>query len=267
MLAAILLLPRLVAPGAEPKDAVLLPAPGVKYRPNEASATRSPWVDANGWRILRSPGRSFIYRVNGDTAALAAAEAFTHGADAGIVTDAPGTEAFGRMVDFLRQVPSVDLTPVADIGIVDDGSSETGELMNLLTRQNLLYRLEKAADPRLRVNIVTRSKENPNLLTHKIRSELGDDNRSLRIYGSDVVIAHFAVNNRGARVCLVNYSNRPVRGLRVRVRGAYAKGEARVFGVSDAHLEDWSTDGDATEWTVPDLSRYAVIDLFRAAEQ
>src|SRR5258706_10909673 len=120
MLAAILLLPRLVTPGAEPKDAVQLPAPSVQYRPNEASATRSPWIDANGWRILRAPGRSFVYHVNGVAAGLAAAEAFTYGTEAAIVTDASGTDAFGRMLEFLRQIPAADLKPVADIGVVDD---------------------------------------------------------------------------------------------------------------------------------------------------
>jgi len=57
MLAAALLLPSLLAPGAAPPaDAVKLNEPKVQYRNNEASATRSPWIDANGWRILRSGG-------------------------------------------------------------------------------------------------------------------------------------------------------------------------------------------------------------------
>src|ERR1700731_2922665 len=99
MLAA-LILPSLLAAGSDPPaDAVKLNEPRVQYRPNEASATRSPWIDANGWRILRSPGRSFVYHVAGATAALAAAEAFTYGSEAWIVTDAKGTEAFGHVVD------------------------------------------------------------------------------------------------------------------------------------------------------------------------
>src|SRR6266853_2058753 len=153
MLAAILLLPRLLSGGVEPADAVKMAVPRVQHRINEASATRSPWIDANGWRILRTPNRSFLYRVTGDTAALAAAEAFTYGSDALIATDAAGTAAFGRMLDFLRQIPALNLTPVADFGVVDDGSEATGELMNLLTRQNLLYRVEKAPDKSLRLNI------------------------------------------------------------------------------------------------------------------
>ena len=250
MFAAILLLPRLLSPGAEPKDAVPLAPPRVQYRFNEASATRSPWIDANGWRMIRAPSRTFLYHVTGDAVALAAAEAFTYGSDALIATDA--------------------LNPVADIGVLDDGSDAAGELMNLLTRQNLLYKLENAPDPSLRVNVRLGSKEypseeagNPSLLAHKIRSQVGDENRSLRIYGSEVVIARFAANGRQARVYLLNYANRPVRGLRVRVRGTYARGEPRLFGVASADLEDWSRDGSATEFTVSELGTYAVIDLFR----
>jgi len=264
MLAALALLPRLVTPGTEPKDAVQLAAPRVQYRPNEASATRSPWIDANGWRILRVPGRAFVYHADGDGAALAAAEAFTYGAEALIAADAAGTEAFGRMLEFLRRIPAVELDAVADIGVVDDGKDPTGELMNLLSRQNLLYKVESANDPKLRVNVRAGVKAgNPNLLTHQIRAQLGDENRSLRIYGSEVVIARLMVNAAQTRVFLLNYSNRPVRGLRVRVRGTYAKGEPRVFGLTEAHLEDWSPERGATEFTVPELGAFAVIDLFR----
>jgi hypothetical protein len=264
MLAALVLLPRLLTAGGEPKDAIQLTTPRVQYRPNEASATRSPWIDANGWRILRAPDRTFVYRVEGDAAALAAAEAFAYGAQALIGADAAGTEAFGRMLEFLQRIPAAELNSVADIGVVDDGNDSTGELMNLLARQNLLYKVERAPDPKLRVNVGAGAKAgDPNLLTHQIRAQLSDENRSLRVYGSEVVIARLMVNAKQARVYLLNYSNRPVRGLRVRVRGAFAKGEPRAFGVADARLEDWSPERDATEFTIPELNAFAVIDLFR----
>jgi hypothetical protein len=264
MIAAFVLLPRLLAADAEPKDAVQLNTPRVQYRPNEASATRSPWIDANGWRILRAPDRTFVYHVEGDAAALAAAEGFAYGAHALIGADAAGTEAFGRMLEFLHRIPDAELIPVADIGVVDDGKDPTGELMNLLARQNLLYKVERAPDPKLRVNVQPGVKAgNPNLLAHQIRAQLSDENRSLRIYGGEVVIARLMANSTQARVYLLNYSNRPVRGLRVRVRGVFAKGEPRVFGVSAAHLEDWTPERDATEFTIPEMNAFAVIDLFR----
>ncbi len=271
ILAAILLLPRLLPSGGEPPaDSVKLSPPRVQYRINEASATRSPWIDANGWRIIRAPGKSFFYQVNGDTSTLAAAEAFTYGTGALISTDASGGKAFESMLDFLRSIPEVDQPPVADIGLVDDGSDAAGEVMNLLARMNLLYKIEKEADKSLRVNVRLGSKEypaeearNPSMLAHKIRSLLGDETRSLRIYGSEVVIARFTANSRQARIYLLNYSNRPVRGLRVRVKGAYAKGDLRVFGVNGASPADWSNDSGGTEFTVPELGPFAVIDLYR----
>jgi hypothetical protein len=265
MFAAALLLPTLLTGGAPPPaDAVMLNAPRVEYRPNEASATTSPWIDANGWRILRAPDRKFAYRANGQAAALAAAEAFTYGADAFITADAPGAEAFGRMLGFLQSVPAADLTPAADFGVADDGSAGTGELLNVLTRMNLLYGLEKGADARFRLNVQPGPEDvrDPSLAAHKIRAELGDA-RSLRIYGSEVVIGQFRAGTGRGRVLLLNYSGRPVRGLRVRVRGQYSKGELRDFEVADAHLTDWTQDGAATEFSIPELHAFAVVDLSR----
>src|SRR6267154_793761 len=118
ILCAIFLLPRLLISGSEPPaDAVKLNPPRVQYRINEASATRSPWIDANGWRIMRTPGKSFFYQVTGDASALAAAEAFTYGTDALISTDASGNQSVESMLDFLRKIPVIDQAPVGDIGV------------------------------------------------------------------------------------------------------------------------------------------------------
>jgi hypothetical protein len=268
MLAA-LLLPSLLAAGSEPPaGAVKLNEPRVQYRNNEASATRSPWIDANGWKILRSPGKKFVYQVKGEAAALAAAEAFTYGSDAVISADPPGATAFGKMLEFLKSVPPEELSPVADFGVIDDGSDATGELINLLTRMNLLYKIEKTPDSRFHVNVRLGTKEyppedaqNPSVAAHKIRSQIGDDNRSLRIYGTEVVVGRLMTGARQARVFLLNYSNRPVLGMRVRIRGAYSKGELRDSGIPDANLADVTQDGPATEFTVPELRVFAVIDL------
>ena len=69
------------------------------------------------------------------------------------------------------------------------------------------------------------------------------------------MIARLIVNSKQARVYLLNYSNRPVRGV-------FAN-DPRVFGVSDEHLEDWTSERDATEFTIPEMDAFAVIDLFR----
>lgn len=267
VLAAIL--PALSAGGA-PEGAVKLPPPKVEYRPNEASATTSPWIDANGWQILRKPDKSYYYDVPANAAALAAAEAFAYGATAAVHTDQAGTQAFNRMLDFLRTIPEVDLPVVANFGIIDDGSDETGELMNLMARHNLLYKVVQAPDPRLDIDIKLGTKEypldqaaDPSFLARKLRGQLGDEKRALRVYGSEVVIARFLSSGDHARVHLLNYANRSVSGLRVRVRGAFAHQSIRAFGIPDAKLQDPVIDNGATEFTVPELGTYAVVDLTR----
>jgi len=266
------ILPALAADA--PPDAVKLQAPQVEYHVNEASATTSPWVDANGWQIVRAPGKHFYYDLSASkipsarVAPLAAAEAFVYGAQASIHTDQAGTDAFNRMLDFLKTIPGADLPVVADIGVVDDGSDECGELMNMLARRNLLYKIVTAPDPKLAVNVSLGSKEypkegaaDPSMLAQKIRSQLGDEHRSLRVYGSEVVIARLESDGAHARVHLLNYAFRPVVGLRVRVAGSYAHQTVRAFGKPDLKLQDAAVSGGATEFTLPDLGTYAVVDL------
>jgi len=64
-----------------------LSTPGIDHRVDLVSATRSPWIAANGWRVLRNPQRPYRYAVRPDAAALAAAEAFVYGADAAVSID------------------------------------------------------------------------------------------------------------------------------------------------------------------------------------
>jgi hypothetical protein len=261
------LLPVLSAGPAE-ADAVKLPVPKVEYRINEASATRSPWIDANGWQLMRAPARRYYYDVPAASVALAAAEAFTYGAKADIHTDASGAAIFQRMLQFLRALPERALTVMANIGVIDDGSPESGELMNLLSRRNLLYRVVSAPDTKLDLNISLGSAEypkldaaNPSQLAQKIRAGLTDEKRLMRLYGSEVVIARLEGAGDGVRIHLLNYANRPVAGLRVRVLGIYPSGQVAAYDKPDLKLEDLRTADGATEFTVPEMSTYAVIDL------
>jgi len=265
------LLPALATGSADP-DAVKLPVPKVEYRTNEASASRSPWMDANGWQILRASTRRYYYDVPAGSAALAAAEAFTYAAQAGVHTDASGAVNFDRMLRFLRVIPEHgDLPTLANIGVIDDGSPETGELMNLLSRRNLLYRIVTAPDPGLDMNIRLGSKEypksearNPSQLAQKIRAELTDEKRLLRVYGSEVVIARLVGASGRVRIHLLNYANRPVTGLRVRVLGNYPSWQVAAYEHPDLKLVDFRTADGATEFTLPEMSTYAVIDLSSA---
>jgi hypothetical protein len=253
---------------APPDGAVKLQTPGVQYRMNEVSASRSPWIDANGWRILRKPGVGYYYDVPATASALAAAEAFVYGALATVHTDTDGGTAFNRMLDFLRGIPDRDLPAMANIGVIDDGSDQTGELMNLLSRRNLLYKIVAAPDPGLDLNVRLGSKEypkedaaNPAKLAQKVRSQLTDEKRLLRLYGSEVVVARLVGNRDRARIHLLNYANRPVAGLRVRVLGTYAHGNIAAFDKPDVKLQDYESRDGATEFTVPEMNTYAVIDL------
>jgi hypothetical protein len=144
--------------------------------------------------------------------------------------------------------------------------------MNLMIRGNLLFRLVPAPDRRLKVNVKLGAKEypiedakNPGTVAHLVRANLGDEKRSLRVYGSDVVVARLTASNGKARLHLLNYAgaNRKVDGIRVRVLGEYSKHELRVAGGAGAELQDYNVEAGATEFTLPELRTYAVIDLSR----
>jgi len=249
-----------------------LPAPGVEYQINRASATKIPWVTAHGWRFLRSPEELFLYDAPGPGAALAAAEAFAYSGRALVQTDEAGLEPLGRMLDFLRQVEKPDLRAVADVAVVDDDSSEVGEVLNLLSRSNLLYHTVEQPDANAKLNVELGSPEYPRAqaaapheLAAKVRENLTDDRRSLRIYGSQVVVGRLEGDGDRLRVHLLNYAGprQVVPGLRVRVLGKYARQRLTAEGVDSQELLDVRVEDDATEFTVPEIQVYAIVDLFR----
>src|SRR5215813_4605842 len=197
-----------------------LKSPAVNYRFEQASASRVPWIAANGWQFLRRPDGRYYYDAAGERAAIAAAEAFAWHARANVKTDDAGLPSLARMLAFLRALPDVEGQPVADIGFADDGSAVAGEVMNLLVRGNLLFRATQAPDPKLKLNVklgTTRypleQARNPATMAQMIRADLSDEARSLRIYGSAVVIGRLERAGNSARVHLLNYdANRKVNG-------------------------------------------------------
>jgi hypothetical protein len=243
-------------------------APRVAGRANIASATRRPWIDANGWRFTRNPTGKFYYDLPAGRAALAAAEAFAYGADAVLKIDPADLEEAGKMLAFLRSLPQDTWPPVADLAVVDDGAPELDEVLNLLARRNLLFRIVRESGSQFPVTIKLGTREfptaeasDPSAFAQKIRRLIGDENRSLRIYGTEVVIGRFTVEGKRARVHLLNYSGREADGLRVRVRGIYGKGEARAFGHDRVTLADFVATGSATEFTLPRMGIYAMAEL------
>jgi hypothetical protein len=245
-----------------------LPSPGIAPRAGLASPTRSPWIVASGWRFARHPGAKYVYDVPAGKAALAAAEAVAYGADAVLKIDPADVGILGGMLAFLEALPAVDLPTVSDVAIVDDGSSIAGEVMNLLARRNLLFQVVQAPSPRFPVNIRIGTPEypreeaaDPSGFALKIRGQLTDEQRTLRVYGSEVVICRLTADAGRARLHLVNYGGREIEGLRVRLRGIYGDGEAHVAGAGRLALQEQVVAAGATEFSVPRIATYAVIDL------
>lgn len=247
---------------------VELPAPGVNLEIRVASATRSPWIVHSGWRFLREPEAKFRYEPPAGKAALAIAEAFVYGADAGFRLDPKDYATAARLLEFLASVPRRELPPLADFAFVDDGSATAGEVVNLLLRRNLLFELASKPDPRYELNVVIGSPEfprelasNPGAFATAVRGVLGDERRSIRIYGTEMAIVRAAGDGHRARLQVINYSGAPLRGVRLRLRGVFGSIELRVFGHPEAQPTDVTTGGGFTEFTIPEMGVLAIADL------
>jgi len=243
-------------------------APKVEYHMDVASATRVPWVDANGWQFERAPGRAYFYDVPRGSAALAAAEAFAYGVEAAVRAVPEDLESFARMLKFLGAIDQPRLPVKANIGVIDDGSDLMGEVLNLMARHNLLFHVIPAPDPQYDLNIRlgagAYSKEDaadPYAFAMQMRRQLTDEKRLLRIYGSNVVLARLTGNGVQARVHLLNYGSRTVKGLRVRVLGSYARAKLAAFERESTKVADFDARDGATEFSIPEMGAYAVVDL------
>ena len=255
----------------ERRACVLLRAPGVAGRAERASASNRPWVFANGWRFLRAGDGRFWSEVPARQSALAVAEAFVYRADLVLAIDPDGLEDVGRMLAFLSSVPETGLPPAADIAVQDDGSAQAGEVLNLMARGNLLFRVAREAAPDVALNVGIGSKEfprkdaqDPGAFALSVRRRLTDEKRSLRLYGSEAVLGRLLRDPSRGRLHLLNYGGRPIEGLRVRLLGSWAPPEALVFGEGRTAVEDYMKGDGATEFSLPTLGPYAVIDLVAA---
>jgi hypothetical protein len=246
----------------------LLLVPGTVARPGVASPTRAPWLNTNGARFMRKPDARYRYELPEGKGVLGAAEAVAYGADAVLQVAPADLPAVCRLFAFTRDVPPSQLPLVADIGVVDDGSPIVAEVMNLLVRRNLLFQIVTAPTSSLPVNIRLGTPEypvadaaDPSGFALKVRRQLTDNRRRLRIFGSEVVVARMTGDASRVRIQLLNYGNRDIAGLRVRVRGTYRTGDAHVFDQERVALADHVSAGGATEFTLPLLKTYAVVDL------
>ncbi len=256
-----------VAP-ADFKSREALQPPGIVPRAGLASPTRVPWINANGWRFRRNHAGKFAYDVPAGKGALAAAEAFAYGADAVVKIDPADAADGGKMMAFLKSLPAVDLPDVADFAVVDDGSPIVGEVLNLLTRRNLFFEIVKSPSSKFALNVQLGSKEypvesaaDPSAFAQKVRHDLTDDKRSLRMFGSEVVIARLTSDGKRARVHLLNYTGRELEGLRISLLGSYKEDQTYIAGTGQAKLLEFALAGGRTEFSLPRIGAYTVIDL------
>jgi hypothetical protein len=256
----------------DPQTAVKLKPPATHYENSLASASRTPWIESNGWRMLRDPKAKFYYEAPGSSSALAAAEAFMFGGYAAVNTDQAGFRPLCRMLLFLSALGEPGLPQLANIGFIDDGSHESAEVMNLFVRRNLLFKIVSQPDQSLDLtvqlgtaNYPKKDAMNPGHFAELVRGDLTDDKRLLRIYGSNVVIGRLEGDRDHVRVHLINCDSKAdtPQGVRVRVKGAFPNHKAAVFGEPAGPLQDFSTDVEATEFSIPRLTVYAVVDLSR----
>ena len=256
----------------DPGKLTKLSKPSVNFRMGYASATREPWVDSNGWRILRDPNARFFYDAPGKAAALAAAEAYAYGAAAAVQTDQAGLQPFGRMLRVLQAAGPTELPAEFNFEYADDGSKSSGEFMNLLVRSNLLFKVVPHPGTPQILQVALGAPDfpqseagNPKLLAEKVRAKITDPKRLLRVYGSYVVIGRLLGDSAHARLFLLNYGAEQgsVDGVRIRVLGVYQRHKEWQFDFPDARLTDYAAGGGATEFTVADLPMFAVIDLSR----
>jgi hypothetical protein len=236
------------APAGDRKPAL---TPRLNPRTGESGASGAPWLDANGWRYRRSPAQKWVVNAGKDQGALAAAEAFAYRADVLVRTVPEDQTKVESLMTLLRRIPAFDAQPVADIALDDDGSFDATEALNLLNRRNLLY----GPSGKIRVQPKGAAK-NPSQFAYDVRRKIGDEHRGLRLYGSQVVLAHFESNGPRARLHLLNYGRGGVDGLRVRLRGHFQK--LTSYGTETSERQNLS---GFTEFTVQQLQTYAVIDL------
>ena len=244
--------------------------PGVRNEARVAGATGVPWVESNGWRYQRGLRRANYEQLPAGAAELAAAEAFAFNAEAILNPDPSDVPVLGALLRFLKAQDESPLPVLANIGIVDDGSPATGEILNLFTRRNLLYRVVTAPEQQLNLNVRIGSAEfprasvaNPYEFAARVRSMLGDDKRLVRIYGSNTVLVHLTGDGRRARLFLLNYSRRAVpQTVRVRLAGAYRPVKFTAPGSPpDSKLLDVAQVRGAIEFSVPPFTTLGLIDL------
>jgi hypothetical protein len=243
--------------------------PSVDYKLGTSGATGTPWINSNLWLYLRKPDDVYVCdTVSRKNIPLALGESFAAGVKAYFAVKPEDLDAYVAFTGFLDRLGAQALATRANFAVIDDGSDQVGEVMNLLARRNLLFAPLKAPRPGFDVTIQLgrapfsgNIADDPFLTAAEARSRLGDARRLVRLYGSDTTIVRLTGDGRRARLHLLHYGDYSVEGLRVRVLGRYRRISVSAPTGGALSADDRADDAGAVEFTLPALANYMVIDL------
>jgi hypothetical protein len=234
-----------------------VPPPGVRTRMNMAMATSAPWIDSNLWKYRRNPNNSYISDLKGKSLIIAMAEAFAAGVPLALETTPDQEKEYQQVLSFLKQIPEGPAKPWVNWILKDEPSAQAAEVMNLMTRRNLLFRVDPKGDVSLA------GVKNPYDFMQDLREKLGDEKRLLRLFGSELTVAALFRDGNRVRLHLLNYGTRPVENLRIRIVGKFNPSniKARVYRDEAPKLKEFVQESGCTEFTLETLPSYAVLDL------
>ena len=266
-----------------------LPAPSVRTVANQAQSTTAPWITSNAWRFISGLEKADYDKLPPGSADTAAAEAFTFSAEA-ILNPAPeDVPELGRFLEFLKPLEQPSMPALVNIAVVDDKSPEMEEVLNMLTRRNLLYRVVSAPEPKL-LNVRLGSKDfpkesadDPSDFAARVREKLTDDKRLVRIYGTSTMLAHLTGDGTHVRLYVMSFTGGRGGGRagagrggagrggggggtgqspRIRLLGHYRPVKFAGYGSApESEVSEVEQTAEATEFTLPPFRIAAIVDL------
>lgn len=225
---------------------------------NMAMATSAPWIDSNLWKYRRNPKSSYVSDLKGKPLVIAMAEAFAAGVTLAIETTPEQEKEYQQVLAFLKKLPEGPSKPWVNWVLRDEPGAQAAEVMNLMSRRNLLFRVDPKGDVSLA------GVKNPYEFMQELREKLGDDKRLVRLFGSELTVAALSREGNRVRLHLLNYGTRPVENLRVRIKGNYMQKGIwpHVYQSQAANpLTEFVSEDGFTEFTLVSLPSYAVIDF------
>jgi hypothetical protein len=202
---------------------------------------------------------------------LAIAEAGAFGADLLLDLDTASLDAWKdarATLDFYKTYTPREA--IANVGVVAADTEKWYEVLNLLSRQNVQYRILQAAPaaaadldlvvlldpgatalPAERVLQAGEDANDPNSFALKVWNRLGRKGRPADVWNGITVLVGLAREGSGLRLDAVNYSTQPL-PVQMRVRGIYKKAELSTPERGTQSLTVEHLDG-FTEFVIPEL--------------